>query len=63
MSDCAIPNGQSVQCELPSSLQLESGKERVHTTKLGEKLRLESQIEPEVTTSSFTVTQERWSPK
>ena len=43
-----IPNGQSVQCDSHHPLQLEPGTERVHTTKLGEKLRLESQIEPEV---------------
>ena len=42
-----IPNGQSVQCDSHYPLLLESGKERVHTTKEGEKLRVESQIEPE----------------
>ena len=43
-----IPNGQSVQCDSHHPLQLEQGTERVHTTKEGEKLRVESQIEPEV---------------
>lgn len=43
-----IPNGLSVQCDSHYPLQLEPGTERVHTTKKGQKLRVESQIEPEV---------------